>query len=363
MRSILFIILGLGSVVAFGQSAKKLNKDLKKELEMCKTQSGPLLEAYQKKKLEMDLVLGEVKHRGYLAKEAELPAKEFFLKTVQLIKDLKMLGVDAKTVIGTDSVPPFTDYQGFVKDISDLLKNEDRGVGLLSGTPNLKGLDTDEQNRILKDLVHECSTYSRNLTYRLNKLEPDQKRLQAAIPKMDSMILVYQSLAPALRAKKVKLERKLMELRENYRLKGPAGFSVGYKIVFPEVFGSAEEGPVYADQTKPDAVEPKTDIYTFVEEDAQFPGGNDALKKYLAENVHYPEIAYELGIVGKHVVQFVITTDGSISQVKMKKGLPDCPECDAEVIRVVKGMPKWVPAKVNGKAVDSYYALPFSIHL
>jgi periplasmic protein TonB len=152
-------------------------------------------------------------------------------------------------------------------------------------------------------------------------------------------------------------------LRENYRQKGPAGFLEGYKIVFPEVFTPAEEGPVYVDQTKAGAVEPKTDIYTFVEEDAQFPGGDDALKKYLAENVHYPEIAYELGIVGKHVVQFVITKDGSVSQVKMKKKLPDCRECDDEVIRVVKRMPKWVPAEVNGKAVDSYYVLPFSIHL
>ena len=116
-------------------------------------------------------------------------------------------------------------------------------------------------------------------------------------------------------------------------------------------------------ESKPEPA-PKQDlICDIVDEPASFPGGSAALIKYLAENMIYPQTAAENGIQGKCFLQFYVMKDGSIQDVKIKKGVPDCPECDAEAIRLVKGMPKWIPGKINGKAVNSTFNLPVSFRL
>ena len=104
-------------------------------------------------------------------------------------------------------------------------------------------------------------------------------------------------------------------------------------------------------------------IYEIVDENAEPPGGMAALKRYLAENIQYPQTAVEMGLEGKCYLQFVVSENGYISNVKVKKGVQDCPECDKEAIRVLKGMPKWTPGKINGKAVNSTFSLPVSFKL
>ncbi len=104
-------------------------------------------------------------------------------------------------------------------------------------------------------------------------------------------------------------------------------------------------------------------IYDIVDEPADPPGGMAALKKYLAENIKYPQTAVEMGLEGKCYLQFVVSENGYISNVKVKKGVTDCPECDEEAKRVVRGMPKWTPGKINGKAVNSTFSLPVSFKL
>jgi periplasmic protein TonB len=99
-------------------------------------------------------------------------------------------------------------------------------------------------------------------------------------------------------------------------------------------------------------------IYDVVDEPADFPGGSAALKKYIADNLKYPDTAKENGLEGKCYLQFIVSLDGHVSNVKLKKGVPNCPECDKEAIRIVKSMPKWTPGKINGKAVNSIYTLP-----
>jgi periplasmic protein TonB len=102
--------------------------------------------------------------------------------------------------------------------------------------------------------------------------------------------------------------------------------------------------------------EPK--VYTYVDEPAEFPGGTAALKRYLAENMKYPQTAVELGLEGKCYLQFVVSASGNISNVTVQRGVPDCPECDKEAVRVVKSMPKWRPGKNGGKEVHSTFNLP-----
>lgn len=104
-------------------------------------------------------------------------------------------------------------------------------------------------------------------------------------------------------------------------------------------------------------------VYEIVDEPAQFPGGIQALKNYLAENITYPQIAVDKGLQGKCYIQFVVSETGTIEQVKVKKGVRKCKECDMEAVQVVKNMPKWEPGKVNGKPVNSNFKLPVSFKL
>lgn len=99
-------------------------------------------------------------------------------------------------------------------------------------------------------------------------------------------------------------------------------------------------------------------ICSFPEQEAEYPGGKVALTEFIKQNLHYPETALESEIEGKTYVGMVINLDGSISDVKILRGVPGCPECDKEAIRIVKIMPKFTPAQVNGKDVRSRYTLP-----
>ena len=101
----------------------------------------------------------------------------------------------------------------------------------------------------------------------------------------------------------------------------------------------------------------------YPDEPAAFPGGMSALKKYLADSLVYPKEALELKIEGKCITQFVVTDQGAVSNPILKRGMPDCPECDAEALRLVKSMPKWKPAMLNGKAIESTFNLPISFKI
>lgn len=104
-------------------------------------------------------------------------------------------------------------------------------------------------------------------------------------------------------------------------------------------------------------------IYEVVDEPADFPGGSEALKKYMVKNLRYPQMAVENELQGKCYLEFIVTETGELTDIKVKRGVTDCPDCDKEAVRMVKSMPKWIPGKNNGKAVKSYYILPVSFKL
>lgn len=107
---------------------------------------------------------------------------------------------------------------------------------------------------------------------------------------------------------------------------------------------------------------PSNKVFQFVEQMPSFPGGENALMRYLHDHIRYPAVARENGIQGTVVVQFVVNTDGSIVDVKavgQKKG----GGLEEEAVRVVKGMPKWTPGKQNGRSVRVQYSLPIRFKL
>tara|TARA_B110000046_G_C12863165_1_gene342735 strand:+ start:61 stop:504 length:444 start_codon:yes stop_codon:yes gene_type:complete len=112
----------------------------------------------------------------------------------------------------------------------------------------------------------------------------------------------------------------------------------------------------------PEVIE-EPQIFTIVEENPEFPGGEAALFKFLGKNTKFPAIAKDAGIQGIVYVQFVVMEDGSINDdmITILRGVH--PALDSEAMRVVKAMPDWKPGRQRGKAVRVYYKLPFRFTL
>ena len=107
---------------------------------------------------------------------------------------------------------------------------------------------------------------------------------------------------------------------------------------------------------------PKNDKkFREVDKPAVFPGGNEQLPISIGKNIKYPEKNRENGITGIVIVEFTITIEGNIEDVKVVKGVD--PLLDNEAIRVVKLMPKWTPAENKGEKVNMIYNLPIRFKL
>ena len=110
--------------------------------------------------------------------------------------------------------------------------------------------------------------------------------------------------------------------------------------------------------SKPD--EGEYDLIT-VQKPPTFPGGEQDLLRFLAENIKYPALARENGIQGTVALSFVINKDGSVSDVGLLKDIGG--GCGKEAIRVVQTMPRWSPGEANGHAVKVRFTLPVKFRL
>ena len=112
---------------------------------------------------------------------------------------------------------------------------------------------------------------------------------------------------------------------------------------------------------KEEEEEEETKVFYIVEEMPEFPGGEVALRKWIAGEIKYPVIAQENGIQGKVYVTFVVGKDGSISNAVVARGVD--PSLDKEALRVVNQLPKWKPGKQRGKPVNVSYTVPINFVL
>ena len=109
-----------------------------------------------------------------------------------------------------------------------------------------------------------------------------------------------------------------------------------------------------AQKTVVSQTDPK--VFDTVEQMPEYPGGMQAMIEFLQANMKYPEDAAKQKVEGRVMVQFVVETDGSVTDVHVAKQV--FPSLDAEAIRVVQAMPKWTPGKEKGKVVRVKYNLP-----
>ncbi len=133
-----------------------------------------------------------------------------------------------------------------------------------------------------------------------------------------------------------------------------------------DVLNGSEDGEVLKAKqmlvTEP--VKPKeeeTKIFTVVEQMPSFPGGEAALMQYLSKNIKYPPFAEENNIQGRVICTFVVERDGSVSDIRIARSVD--PSLDKEAIRVVSGMPRWIPGRQNGQMVRVKYTLPVTFRL
>jgi len=125
-----------------------------------------------------------------------------------------------------------------------------------------------------------------------------------------------------------------------------------YDITFPEpVIMCYEPASCYIG-----VVPQPPKIYTFVSEMPTFPGGNDALVRFIRDNLTYPRADKEMGVQGTVPVRFVINEDGTLTDAKVIRSVS--PGLDAEALRLVRSMPRWVPGKQNGEVVKVQFDLP-----
>lgn len=108
--------------------------------------------------------------------------------------------------------------------------------------------------------------------------------------------------------------------------------------------------------------EVEEEIFDVVEEQPEFPGGNQGLMRYLANNLKYPRISRDNNSQGRVFVRFVINIDGSIQDVEILKSSGDM-YLDKEAVRLVTSMPRWTPGREKGKAVRVKFVLPVNFRL
>lgn len=102
-------------------------------------------------------------------------------------------------------------------------------------------------------------------------------------------------------------------------------------------------------------------VFQSVEQMPKFPGGEAELMKYIQEHLRYPTMAAENNIQGKVVIQFVVTKNGSIGEVKVVRSRDQ--DLDKEAVRVVKSLPNFIPGRMNGQPVNVWYTLPINFKL
>ena len=103
------------------------------------------------------------------------------------------------------------------------------------------------------------------------------------------------------------------------------------------------------------------EVFKVVEVDPEFPGGEEALYKYLAENIKYPIMAKNNKVEGRVYITFVIEKDGTVSDAKVLRSVNE--ELDAEALRVINAMPKWKPGTQRGVPVRVQYNIPITFKL
>ncbi|WP_299578330.1 energy transducer TonB [uncultured Sunxiuqinia sp.] len=119
--------------------------------------------------------------------------------------------------------------------------------------------------------------------------------------------------------------------------------------------------PIVVDYAQEEREKEEEQVFYIVEEMPEFPGGELALRKYIADAIKYPVVAQENGVQGKVYVSFVVGKDGRVTDAKIIRSVD--PALDKEALRVVNSLPIWKPGKQRGEPVKVAFSVPISFVL
>lgn len=181
-----------------------------------------------------------------------------------------------------------------------------------------------------------------------------------------SLALVFTSNAESIiSAAKSELQStpkttaKAANVQKNAKVENQAQPNVQKELVIVGYGATKEKLP--AETTASSQSQNDKVIFTVVEKMPQFPGGDQALFKYLSNSVRYPVEAQKTGVQGRVICQYVVDENGAISDVSVLRGVD--PSLDQEAVRVIKAMPNWIPGEQKGKKVSVKYTLPLNFKL
>ncbi|MBR5082689.1 MAG: TonB family protein [Bacteroidales bacterium] len=232
-------------------------------------------------------------------------------------------------------------------------KGEEENIGEINNSfieVCMKKVD-DEQGIVA--MIDDFSTHTGHNAMRVRKPEEiskkaEQKAEETAYKECTTIQACEAYLKAYPKGKYAKqVKTKKAELEKKEKKQGKENIVINAEV---------EQNEVIEEYVAPAIVEEKVveeEIFQIVEEMPSFPGGESKMMEYIGKNIKYPQIARETGIQGRVFVSFVVEPDGSISNVKVLRGIGS--GCDEEAVRVVKSMPKWKPGKQRGKAVRVSY--------
>jgi len=234
-------------------------------------------------------------------------------------------------------------------------------------------------NQFVGDQLVIANNFNYSLIKKRIKMMSKIKSSKLAISKIVIGVLVAVALVIAFACEQkesveIKTDQQdgitiISTIQDNGKIKieGSKEDLVKYKALFSDSgfeFISDSLGNTFL--IKKEIVQPKSlsadeQIFFIVEEMPEYPGGEMELRKFIANSVKYPTDAQDKGIQGKVYVTFVVSKDGSIADAKIARGVN--PSLDAEALRVVNALPKWMPGKQKGKAVNVSYTVPINFVL
>lgn len=371
MKSLFFSLFIIGSFTVSGQCAKKQRRQLIADCAAEQQKQEEALAVFGKSKTEFDSVKMTANNKIGSLKKGERKLLDSFFTYSGLLYQLKQLNAELPPLIHSFKSEEVPVHSAFIAPIENTLST----VFIFEKVPekaDLGDLSVKEQNKVLRRKLDEYKRYSLSNSIRLVQMKESSARISAFLPRMDSMSQVYEVLANDMTSESWKMQDKLKIEEATFRKKGPKDFPEAYFLIFPEVFPGflpAEELNVPIENTSfeyssPIGIEHKEpEIFEWTEDAAVFPGGREKMNEFVSANLRNPESVQQGIISGKVYVKFVVSEKGEVSAAQVLKGIPACPECGEEAIRLINSMPNWIPAAHEGKKVKSYVGLPVKFEL
>ena len=290
-----------------------------------------------------------------------LPVAFAAITTASAVESVKEMGVEKAPVVNENPVP-----QQAIEEDDEVFEKVEVNPEFPGGIPELMKF-TQENTKYPKEAMDKGIQGRVVVQFVIDKdgsvVEP--KVVKSADPLLDAEAIRMISSMPKWTPGKQKGEavRVRFTMPVNYRLKDTdkpkqvqqVQVTDDQKVIITDIKTEGNESTSTTVKAKED------NTFTVVEENPMFPGGMTEMMKFLQKEIKYPKEAATKKIQGRVVVQFVIEKDGSVVEPKVAKSVD--PLLDAEALRVVNAMPKWIPGKQKGEAVRVRYTLPVAFRL